>query len=201
MKLRVTPETLIKELGVGKQQLVEIAKALSKDVNLLILDEPTAALNEDDSENLLVLLKELKEQGISCIMISHKLKEVINIADKVTVLRDGQTICTLDASEGEVSENVIIKNMVGRDIEDIYPKRPDKKIGETILELSDWTAYDSQLGRNVVKNVKLEVKKGEIIGIAGLMGSGRTELALSIFGNPKNYKIQGNMKMFGEKRY
>lgn len=180
---------------------MEIAKALSKDVNLLILDEPTAALNEDDSENLLVLLKELKEQGISCIMISHKLKEVINIADKVTVLRDGQTICTLDASEGEVSENVIIKNMVGRDIEDIYPKRPDKKIGETILELSDWTAYDSQLGRNVVKNVKLEVKKGEIIGIAGLMGSGRTELALSIFGNPKNYKIQGNMKMFGEKRY
>lgn len=198
VKLKVTPETLIKELGVGKQQLVEIAKALSKDVNLLILDEPTAALNEDDSENLLVLLKELKNQGISCIMISHKLKEVISIADKVTVLRDGQTICTLNASNGEVSENVIIKNMVGRDIEDIYPKRLNKKIGETILELSDWTAYDSQLGRNVVKNVQLEVKKGEIIGIAGLMGSGRTELALSIFGNPKNYKLQGNMKMFGE---
>ena len=196
VKLKVTPETLIKELGVGKQQLVEIAKALSKNVNLLILDEPTAALNEDDSENLLVLLKELKSQGISCIMISHKLKEVISIADKVTVLRDGQTICTLDASE--VTENNIIKNMVGRDIEDIYPKRPDKKIGETILSLSNWSAYDPQLGRNVVKNVQLEVKKGEIIGIAGLMGSGRTELALSIFGNPKNYKLQGEMKVFGE---
>src|SRR5690606_25470119 len=166
VKLKVTPETLIRELGVGKQQLVEIAKALSKDVNLLILDEPTAALNEDDSENLLELLKELKNQGISCIMISHKLKEVIHIADKVTVLRDGKTICTLDASKGEVSENVIIKNMVGREIEDIYPKRLDRNIGETILELSDWTAYDSQLGRNVVKNVQLEVKKGEIIGIA-----------------------------------
>jgi len=131
-------------------------------------------------------------------MISHKLKEVIAIADKVTVLRDGQTICTLDASNGEVSENVIIKNMVGREIEDIFPKRLDQKIGETILELSDWTAYDTQLGRNVVKNVQLNVKKGEIIGIAGLMGSGRTELALSIFGNPKSYKMQGKMKMYGE---
>lgn len=101
VKLKVTPETLIRELSVGKQQLVEIAKALSKDVNLLILDEPTAALNEDDSENLLKLLKELKSQGISCIMISHKLKEVIEIADKVTILRDGKTICTLDASKGK----------------------------------------------------------------------------------------------------
>src|SRR6185503_6734273 len=120
VRLNVNPAAKVKELGVGKQQLVEIAKALSKDVNLLILDEPTAALNEDDSENLLILLKELKSQGISCIMISHKLKEVIHIADKVTVLRDGKTICTLDASKGEVAENVIIKNMVGRDIEDIY---------------------------------------------------------------------------------
>lgn len=200
VKLKVTPETLIKELGVGKQQLVEIAKALSKDVNLLILDEPTAALNEDDSENLLELLKELKSQGISCIMISHKLKEVISIADKVTVLRDGKTICTLDASMGEVSENIIIKNMVGRDIEDIYPKRLDKNIGETVLELKNWSAYDAQLGRNVVKDVNLHLKKGEIIGIAGLMGSGRTELALSIFGNPKNYKLQGNMEFFSESK-
>ncbi|MEK4520667.1 sugar ABC transporter ATP-binding protein [Psychrobacillus sp. FSL W7-1457] len=197
VNLKVTPETLIKELGVGKQQLVEIAKALSKDVNLLILDEPTAALNEDDSENLLNLLKELKGQGISCIMISHKLKEVIHIADKVTVLRDGKTICTLDAGTGEVTENVIIKNMVGRAIEDIYPKRQDKKIGETVLSLKDWSAYDPQLGRNTVKNVNLQLKKGEIIGIAGLMGSGRTELALSIFGNPKNYKLQGTLELQG----
>ncbi|KQL32591.1 sugar ABC transporter ATP-binding protein [Psychrobacillus sp. FJAT-21963] len=200
VNLKVTPETLIKELGVGKQQLVEIAKALSKDVSLLILDEPTAALNEDDSENLLDLLKELKSQGISCIMISHKLKEVIKIADKVTVIRDGKTICTLDASKGEVAENIIIKNMVGRDIEDIYPKRPDMKIGETVLELNNWTAYDTQLGRNVVKNVNLHLKKGEIIGIAGLMGSGRTELSISIFGNPKNYKLQGSLTIQGEQK-
>jgi putative multiple sugar transport system ATP-binding protein len=197
VKLSVTPETLIKDLGVGKQQLVEIAKALSKDVKLLILDEPTAALNEDDSENLLELLNELKNQGISCIMISHKLKEVISIADKATVIRDGRTICTLDSSKGEISEAVIIKNMVGREINDIYPKRINKAIGERVLELSNWSAYDTQLGRHVVKDVNLHLKKGEIIGIAGLMGSGRTELALSIFGNPKAYKIQGELMLDG----
>ena len=198
VKLDVNPETLVKDLSVGKQQLIEIAKALSKDVKLLILDEPTAALNEDDSENLLKLLGELKEQGITCIMISHKLKEVISIADKATVLRDGRTICTLDAAKGEVNENVIIKNMVGREIDDIYPKRPNKAIGETILELRDWSAYSPQLGRNLVKNVNLHVKKGEIIGIAGLMGSGRTELALSIFGNPRSYKLQGGLFVDGK---
>jgi putative multiple sugar transport system ATP-binding protein len=197
VKLNVNPETLIKDLGVGKQQLVEIAKALSKNVKLLILDEPTAALNENDSENLLQLLRELKNQGITCIMISHKLKEVISIADKATVLRDGRTICTLDASKGEVSESVIIKNMVGREIDDIYPKRANKSFGDIILEISKWSAYDAQLGRQVVKEVNLHVKKGEIVGIAGLMGSGRTELALSIFGNPKSYKLQGELKLDG----
>jgi putative multiple sugar transport system ATP-binding protein len=193
VKLDVNPDTLIKDLGVGKRQLVEIAKALSKDVKLLILDEPTAALNEDDSENLLKLLCELKNQGITCIMISHKLKEVISIADKATVLRDGQTVCTLDAAKGEISENIIIKNMVGREIDDIYPKREKKTGGEKILELRNWSAYDPQLGRQVVKDVNLHVKKGEIVGIAGLMGSGRTELALSIFGNAKSYKLQGDL--------
>lgn len=196
--LKVNPETLIKNLGVGKQQLVEIAKALSKEVKLLILDEPTAALNEDDSENLLNLLRELKKQGITSIMISHKLKEVIAIADKATVLRDGETICTLDGSKGEITEAAIIKNMVGREIEDIYPKRPEQKFGETVLELSNWTAYDPQLGRNVASNVNLHVKQGEIIGIAGLMGSGRTELALSIFGNAENYKLQGDLFVGGK---
>lgn len=197
VKLNVTPETLVKDLSVGKQQLVEIAKALTKDVKLLILDEPTAALNEDDSENLLEVLGELKKQGISCIMISHKLKEVISISDKATVLRDGRTICTLDASKDEVTESVIIKNMVGREINDIYPKRTNKSFGEKVLEVTNWSAYNVQLGRNVVRDVNLHVKKGEIIGIAGLMGSGRTELALSIFGNPKAYKIQGNLKVNG----
>jgi putative multiple sugar transport system ATP-binding protein len=200
VKLNVNPETLVKDLGVGKQQLVEIAKALSKNVKLLILDEPTAALNEDDSENLLELLRELKKQGITCIMISHKLKEVISIADKATVLRDGQTICTLDASKGEVSESLIIKNMVGREIDDIYPKRINQAIGDKVLELYNWSAYDPQLGRQVVKDVNFHVKKGEIVGIAGLMGSGRTELALSIFGNPKSYKLQGDLVLDGSSK-
>ncbi|GAA0348944.1 sugar ABC transporter ATP-binding protein [Bacillus horti] len=193
VKLHVNPDTLVRELSVGKRQLVEIAKALSKDVKLLILDEPTAALNENDSENLLALLKELKEQGMTSIMISHKLKEVISIADKATVIRDGKTICTLDARQGEISERVIIKNMVGREIENIYPKRRKKSEDQRILELKNWSAYDPQLGREVVKNVNLHVKKGEIVGIAGLMGSGRTELALSLFGNAKSYKLEGEL--------
>lgn len=197
VKLNVNPDTLVKDLGVGKRQLIEIAKALSKDVKLLILDEPTAALNEDDSENLLSLLRELKQQGITCIMISHKLKEVISIADKATVLRDGETICTLDSSKGEIKESIIIKNMVGREINDIYPKREKKEFGETILELHNWSAYDAQLGRHVVKDVNLHVKQGEIVGISGLMGSGRTELALSIFGNAKSYKLQGDLVLNG----
>lgn len=197
VNLDVNPQTLVKDLGVGKRQLIEIAKALTKDVSLLILDEPTAALNEDDSENLLELLGELKKQGITCIMISHKLKEVISIADKATVIRDGQTICTLDGSKGEITEATIIKNMVGREINDIYPKREKKEFGDKILELSNWSAYDSKLGRQVIKNANLHVRKGEIIGLAGLMGAGRTELALSIFGNAKSYKLQGDLIVDG----
>lgn len=200
VNLKVNPETLVKDLSVGRQQLVEIAKALSKEVKLLILDEPTAALNEDDSENLLELLKGLKQEGITCIMISHKLKEVISIADKATVLRDGQTICTLDAADGPISESIIIQNMVGREIKDIYPKRPNKNIGDKILELHNWSAFDVELGREVVKDVDFHIKKGEIVGIAGLMGAGRTELALSIFGNPKSYKVQGDLLLNGKKR-
>jgi putative multiple sugar transport system ATP-binding protein len=164
------------------------------------LDEPTAALNENDSENLLQLLRELKKQGITCIMISHKLKEVISIADKATVLRDGRTICTLDASKGEISENGIIRHMVGREIEDIYPKRANKQFGDKVLEIRNWTAYDPQAGRNVVKDANLYVRRGEIVGIAGLMGSGRTELALSIFGNPKSYRLQGELLVNGVPR-
>ncbi|RIW38341.1 sugar ABC transporter ATP-binding protein [Bacillus salacetis] len=197
VNLKVNPETLIKELGVGKQQLIEIAKALSKEVKLLILDEPTAALNEDDSENLLELLRVLKEQGITSIMISHKLKEVIAIADKATVLRDGETMCTLDASKGEITEASIIKNMVGRELGDIYPKRPEKKYGDKVLELVNWSAYDPAIGRQVAKDVNLHVKQGEIVGIAGLMGAGRTELAQSIFGNARKYKLQGDLFVDG----
>lgn len=200
VNLKANPKTFIKDLGVGSRQLVEIAKAMSKNVQLLILDEPTAALNETDSENLLKLIKELKKQGITCIMISHKLQEIVDIADKATVLRDGKTICTLDAKKGEIDERTIIKHMVGRELNAIYPELPEKQIGDRVFELHNWSAYDSQLGRHVVKKADLHVNKGEIVGIAGLMGSGRTELALSIFGNQRNYKLKGDLVINGHKK-
>ncbi|NCB42618.1 MAG: sugar ABC transporter ATP-binding protein [Clostridia bacterium] len=191
VKLDVNPSEKIRNLNVGKQQLVEISKALSKNVKLLILDEPTAALNDNDSENLLHLLKELKNQGITSIMISHKLKEATAIADSVTVLRDGKTICTLRGEE--INEAVIIKNMVGREIDDIYPKR-DFRVGEeVVLETKCWSAYDKYKAKCVIKDANIKLKKGEVVGIAGLMGAGRTEFALSLFGNPKNYDLSGEL--------
>ena len=200
VKLNVNPAELIRNLGVGKQQLIEIAKALSKNVKLLILDEPTSALNEDDSENLLLLLKELKGQGITSIMISHKLKEVISIADTVTILRDGKTICSLAANKGEIAENAIIKCMVGREIDNIYPSRDFQPAEETVLELRNWSGYDPAQGREIIKDISMNVKKGEIVGIAGLMGAGRTELAQSIFGNPAEYRLKGELFIHGQKK-
>ena len=200
VKLNVNLAEKVRDLGVGKRQLVEIAKALSKDVKLLILDEPTAALNEDDSENLLNLLRELKSHGVTCVLISHKLREVIEIADSVTVLRDGQTICTLNAKKGEVSESALIKHMVGREIDNIYPKKENRQIGEVVLRVENWNAYDPALGRSILKDINFHVKKGEIVGFAGLMGSGRTELALSIFGNPGGYNISGDISILGSKK-
>ncbi len=199
VRLNINPSTKIKDLGVGNRQLVEIAKALSKDVKLLILDEPTAALNEDDSENLLELLRQLKEQGVTCIMISHKLKEIVSIADTVTVLRDGSTICSMDAHEQVITEQEIIKYMVGREIENIYPKREKVDIGDVCLEIKNWTVQDTKSDREILHKVNVKVRKGEIVGIAGLMGAGRTELALSIFGNTPKYKItDGEILMEGK---
>ncbi|MBP5197645.1 MAG: ATP-binding cassette domain-containing protein [Lachnospiraceae bacterium] len=189
VRLDIDPSTKVKNFGVGKQQLIEIAKALSKDVKLLILDEPTASLNEDDSENLLKIIRELKEQGVSCIMISHKLKEVIEIADTITVLRDGATICSMDVTKEKINEADIIKHMVGREISNIYPERENKNIGDVIFEIKDWTAYDPKKGREILHKVNMNVRKGEIVGLQGLMGAGRTELALSLFGNTPGYKI------------
>lgn len=199
VRLDVNPATKVRDLGVGKQQLVEIAKALSRNVKLLILDEPTSALNEDDSENLLNLLREQKAQGVTCIMISHKLREVIAIADSVTILRDGQTVCTLDAHKGEVTEQVMIKHMVGREIDNIYPPRADHEPSdEIIFEVRNWNAYDPRLGRAILKDVNFRIKKGEIVGFAGLMGSGRTELALSLFGNSVKYQVSGEVYVRGQ---
>jgi putative multiple sugar transport system ATP-binding protein len=201
VRLDVHPDVKVKELGVGQQQLVEIAKALSKEVKLLILDEPTAALNENDSDNLLELLRELKGHGVTSILISHKLREVIRVADAVTVLRDGKTIITLDAHQGEVSENALIKHMVGREIDNIYPKRAPRQAEDVVLEVRHWNAYDPRRGRAVLKDVSLNVRKGEIVGLAGLMGSGRTELALSLFGNPDKFQVQGEMIVKGQPQH
>jgi putative multiple sugar transport system ATP-binding protein len=188
-----SPHTLVGNLGVGKQQLVEIAKALSKEVKLLILDEPTAALNEDDSENLLNLLLEFKKQGMSAIIISHKLNEISKVADSITILRDGKTIETLDMKKDDVTEDRIIRGMVGRDLTNRYPVR-EPKIGEIIFEVKDWNVYHPlHSERKVIDNVSIYIRKGEIVGIAGLMGAGRTELAMSIFGKSYGRKISGKV--------
>ena len=200
VKLDVDPSAKVKELGVGKQQLVEIAKALSKNVKLLILDEPTAALNEDDSENLLKLIRELSREGVTCIMISHKLKEITAIADTITVLRDGATICSMDCHEREITESEIIKNMVGREIDNIYPRRAEHEIGEVQLEIRGWTVFDPGKDREILHKCSINVRKGEIVGIQGLMGAGRTELAMSIFGNAPGYRITGGELYMGGKK-
>ncbi|PKO75717.1 MAG: ABC transporter ATP-binding protein [Betaproteobacteria bacterium HGW-Betaproteobacteria-15] len=196
--LRESPEALITHLGVGKQQLVEIAKALSRKVKLLILDEPTASLNENDSQALLDLLLELKGQGITCILISHKLNEISRVADTITVLRDGSTVASLDCHAGPVSEDRVIQAMVGREMADRYPRRqPD--IGDTVFEVRNWHAYHPHHGdREVIKGINLQVRKGEIVGIAGLMGAGRTELAMSIFGRSWGQRISGEVLLHGK---
>lgn len=198
VKLDVNPGNKIKDLNVGKQQLVEIAKALSKNVSLLILDEPTAALNEDDSENLLQLLVQLKQEGVTSIMISHKLKEVTAIADRVTVIRDGKTISTLEKED--ISEERIIKDMVGREINNIYPSRVHRVSDEVVLEVQNLNAYDFASTKQVVKDANITLRKGEVVGLAGLMGAGRSELALSIFGNPRRYDCSGTVIIHGKER-
>ncbi|KRD00567.1 MULTISPECIES: multiple monosaccharide ABC transporter ATP-binding protein [unclassified Streptomyces] len=181
------PETRVADIGVGKQQLVEIAKALSKKVKLLILDEPTAALNDEDSGKLLDLILELKKQGITSIIISHKLNEIRKVADSVTIIRDGHSIETLDVKSAETTEDRIISGMVGRDLDHRFPERTPHEAAEKdaapALEIRDWTVHhpiDQQ--RKVVDDVSIQVRRGEIVGIAGLMGAGRTELAMSVFG-------------------
>ena len=196
--LKEHPNTLITNIGTGKQQLVEIAKALNKKVKLLILDEPTSSLNETDSNALLALLKEFKAQGISSILITHKLNEVSKVADRITVLRDGMTVDTLDATRQEVSEDRIIKAMVGRELNDRFPPR-SATIGEPVLEVTNWSVYHPlHADRQMIKGVNLNVRKGEVVGIAGLMGSGRTELAMSIFGRAYGQKISGEVKINGK---
>ncbi len=197
--LTESSHVLIKDIGTGKQQLVEIAKALAKHARLLILDEPTSSLNEQDSKALLDLMLEFKKQGMTMIIITHKLNEVVYVADKITVVRDGSTIETMDKATDHIDEDRIIKGMVGREITDRFPKRSGVKIGDVNMEVKDWTVYHPlYTERKVVDNVSLNVKKGEVVGIYGLMGAGRTELAMSIFGRSYGSEIKGTLLIGGK---
>lgn len=196
--LKEGPEVLIKDIGVGKQQLVEIAKALAKNAKLLILDEPTSSLNEADSKALLELLLQFKKNGMTSIIISHKLNEVSYVADKITVIRDGATIETLVKNSDDISESRIIKGMVGREISDRFPKR-ETHIGDIRMEVKNWSAYHPlYTERKVVDDVSITVRKGEVVGISGLMGAGRTELAMSLFGKSYGEHITGQLFLNGE---
>lgn len=196
--LEENPNTPVNHLGVGKQQIIEIAKALAKDVKLLILDEPTAALNEKDSENLLQLLLELKKQGISSVLISHKLNEIAKVSDTITIIRDGTVIETLDVRNKEISEDRIVRGMVGREIKNRFPKRTNK-IGDMVFEVKNWNAWHPEdRDRKIIDNVNLNVRAGEVIGLVGLMGAGRTELAMSLFGKYYGKNITGQTLIDGK---
>ena len=198
--LSEAPQTLVKDIGVGKQQLVEIAKALAKDVRLLILDEPTASLNESDSKKLLNLLLTLKKQGMTSIIISHKLNEISYVADKITVLRDGMTIETLENREHIIDEDRIIRGMVGRELTNRFPPREHASIGDVSLDIRNWTVHHPLAPeRKVVDNVSMYVRRGEVVGISGLMGAGRTEFAMSVFGKSYGVNISGEMTLGGKK--
>lgn len=198
--LNESPETLIKDIGTGKQQLIEIAKALSKNVRLLILDEPTSSLNEEDTKMLLDLLLEFKKQGMTSIIISHKLNEISYVADNITVLRDGSTIETINNATHNIDEGRIIKGMVGREMKDRFPKREHHVGNEISLEVKDWTVYHPIYEEKVICNhINFHVNKGEIVGFAGLQGAGRTELAMSIFGRSYGQKISGTLMLNGKK--
>jgi putative multiple sugar transport system ATP-binding protein len=193
--LRESPETKVGTLGMGKQQLVEIAKALSKKVDLLILDEPTSSLNENDSAALLRLLASFREQGMTAIMISHKLNEISQLCDSITVIRDGATVAH---HQGMVPESQIIKDMVGRSMNDRYPPR-EPKIGDVVMQVRDWTVADpTRDGRLMVDSASFDLRQGEVLGIAGLMGAGRTELAMSIFGRSMGEFRKGSVRIHGK---
>ena len=192
-------EAPVNSLGVGKQQLIEIAKALAKKVDLLILDEPTAALNDEESAQLLEIMLKLKEQGITCIIISHKLNEISYVADSITVIRDGHTIETLIKGVDEFTEDRIIKGMVGRELTNRYPERTDCPIGDVVLEVKNWNVFNPEdASRQMLKNINIKVRAGEVVGLAGLMGAGRTEFAMSLFGREYGQKISGEVYMHGK---
>ena len=190
----------INSLGVGKQQLVEIAKALAKKVNLLILDEPTASLNDEESDHLLAILLGLKKKGITSIIISHKLAELTKVSDKITVIRDGLVIKHLVKGTDDFAEDIIIRAMVGRELTQRYPVRENCNLGEVIMEVKNWTCHHPEdVSRLVLEDVNFHVRSGEVVGFAGLMGAGRTELAMSLFGKSYGQKTTGEIFLHGKK--
>lgn len=201
LNFKYDPSMRVKDLGMGAQQLVEIAKALAKDVKLLILDEPTAALPETDSQDLLNLLLELKKQGVTSIIISHKLHEICYVGDRVTIIRDGHAVGCLEEDSKPFSEDVIIKNMVGREMDDVYPRRTKDTVCEEVgFEIKNWNTYHPVYKEiQVVKNASLKVHKGEIVGLYGLMGAGRTEMAMSVFGRTYGVMTTGEVFKNGKK--
>jgi putative multiple sugar transport system ATP-binding protein len=196
--LNEPPETIVSKLGVGKQQLVEIARALSKKTDMLILDEPTSSLNDDESEKLLDLMLEFKKQGITLVMISHKLNEVLKVADTITILRDGKSISSFDVKADKVTEEMIIKDMVGRDLTHRFPERKASP-GETVIEVKNWTVYHPEYHTiKVVDNVSFFLRKGEILAFCGPMGAGRTELMMSLFGKSYGHRSEGELYIKGK---
>lgn len=197
--LKDRPETVVSKLGVGKQQLVEIARALSKNTEILILDEPTASLNDEESEQLLELILELRNEGLTCVMISHKLNEVLKIADSITVMRDGRSIQTWNNHTDNVTRATLIKGMVGRDMVNLYPDKTPR-IGDTVFEVKNWTVYHPEYhDMKVVDNASFYLRRGEILGFCGPMGAGRTELMMSLFGKSYGSRSEGEIYHHGEK--
>ena len=197
--LKEKPQTIVSKMSVGKQQLVEIARAISQKAELLIFDEPTSSLNDDESQKLLDLMREFKKEGITCVMISHKLDEVLAVADSITILRDGQSIVSYDLSERKVSEHEIIRGMVGRELKNLFPqKEPD--IGDVVFEVKNWNVFHPDYHEmKIVEDASFFVRKGEIISFCGPMGAGRTELMMSIFGKSYGYGASGDLYLNGEK--
>jgi ABC-type sugar transport system ATPase subunit len=191
VELNLSPETKVMNLGIGQQQLVEIAKALARNAQILILDEPSASLTNHEVKTLMGILRRLRANGVTCIYISHKLNEVLEIADRVTILRDGETISTKSISE--TSEADIIKMMVGREITDRFP-RIECACGNMVMEVNNYNVFEPDYPhRQLVFNASFQARRGEVLGIAGLMGAGRTELLSSIFGGylgPHNGEIR-----------
>lgn len=196
------PDTKIMDIGVGKQQLVEIAKALTKDVKLLILDEPTAALNDEDSAHLLGLIRDLRDNhGVTSIIISHKLNEIAEIADNITIIRDGSTVGEMFIDEEQpLDQDELIRKMVGRPLTNLYPYH-ESKLGDEILRVKNWTVHSPiDPDRIIVNDANFHVRAGEIVGFAGLMGAGRTEMAMSLFGKSYGVDISGDIYIHGEKK-